>query len=317
MTQPFDCLIIGAGISGLLAGAELQKAGQNILIVDKARGVGGRMATRRKDGFAWDHGAQFARFRSAAIQDYLPAWTENNLLKLWFSSGSEPAWIGTQGMTSLPKGLAERLPVQLNCKVTSIRPLPTGWEVLDEGGGVYKANSLLITAPLPQALALLAPLDLEESLLENLSSIQYFPCLALLISLAEGTDKVPASGLSLEDHAVISWMADNQKKGISDRPSLTLHASPVWSERYFEADEAVITKLLLKFAADWIPSASLLNTQLMRWRYSLPQSQYTELFCKASATPHLLLAGDAFGGPRVEGAMLSGLAAAEWLIQNQ
>lgn len=322
MTDSFDCIIIGAGISGLLAGTQLQKAGQKILILDKARGVGGRMATRRKDGFAWDHGAQFARFRSAAIQNYLPSWASENLLKIWFSlADTEPAWIGTQGMTTLPKALAESLPVHLNCKIAGIqrcsKRFSKEWEILDERGECYSAKTVLITAPLPQAMALISNLELDEILHQNLRSIHYLPCLALLISLAEPTNQLPASGLSLDNNAVLSWIADNQKKGISALPSVTLHASPGWSEQYFDVDEAVVIDVLLKSAAEWLPSASILNTQLMRWRYSLPQSQYSELFCVASSSPPLLIAGDAFGGPRVEGAMLSGLAAAEWLHQNQ
>jgi predicted NAD/FAD-dependent oxidoreductase len=318
MTDSFDCIIIGAGISGLLAGTQLQKAGQKILILDKARGVGGRMATRRKGGFTWDHGAQFVRFRSAAIQNYLPSWASEKLLKIWFSpADTEPAWIGTQGMTTLPKALAESLPVLLNFKVAGMQRCSKGWEVMDERGESYSAKTILITAPLPQAMDLVSSLELDEILLQHLRSIHYLPCLALLISLAEPTNQLPASGLSLDNNAVLSWIADNQKKGISALPSVTLHASPSWSEQYFEMDEAVVSDLLLKSAAEWVPSASIINTQLMRWRYSLPQSQYSEPFCMASSSPPLLIAGDAFGGPRVEGAMLSGLAAAEWLHQNQ
>ena len=58
-TYTTDILIIGAGITGLIAGYHLNKAGREILIVDKSRGVGGRMATRRIGDASFDHGANF------------------------------------------------------------------------------------------------------------------------------------------------------------------------------------------------------------------------------------------------------------------
>ncbi|RYF72060.1 MAG: FAD-dependent oxidoreductase, partial [Cytophagaceae bacterium] len=57
-------LILGAGLAGLTAARELTRQGHTILIFDKGRGVGGRLATRRiADGRA-DHGAQYSSARS-------------------------------------------------------------------------------------------------------------------------------------------------------------------------------------------------------------------------------------------------------------
>ena len=54
-----DILIIGAGLAGLSAAVELQKAGKQVLVVDKGRGLGGRLAGRRIGDATFDHGAQF------------------------------------------------------------------------------------------------------------------------------------------------------------------------------------------------------------------------------------------------------------------
>ena len=47
-----SCIVVGAGISGLLAAHELRNAGWHVTVLDKGRGVGGRMATRRLGGAA-------------------------------------------------------------------------------------------------------------------------------------------------------------------------------------------------------------------------------------------------------------------------
>ena len=58
-----SCIVVGAGISGLLAARELSDAGWRVTVLDKGRGVGGRMATRRTGGARFDHGAQFFTVR--------------------------------------------------------------------------------------------------------------------------------------------------------------------------------------------------------------------------------------------------------------
>ena len=54
-----ETLIIGAGLSGLSAAQTLVRSGRSVLVVDKGRGVGGRLATRRIGDATLDHGAQF------------------------------------------------------------------------------------------------------------------------------------------------------------------------------------------------------------------------------------------------------------------
>ena len=42
----FDVAIIGAGLAGLTCAQQLHQAGYRVVIVEKSRGVGGRVATR-------------------------------------------------------------------------------------------------------------------------------------------------------------------------------------------------------------------------------------------------------------------------------
>ncbi|MEZ4685682.1 MAG: oleate hydratase [Bacteroidia bacterium] len=51
-------VIIGAGLSGLSAAIHLQKAGREVLVLEKNEKVGGRVQTDKKDGFLLDRGFQ-------------------------------------------------------------------------------------------------------------------------------------------------------------------------------------------------------------------------------------------------------------------
>lgn len=55
--QPLRVAVIGAGISGLACAYELRKGGAEVVVYESEDHVGGRMATRVKDGFHFDIGA--------------------------------------------------------------------------------------------------------------------------------------------------------------------------------------------------------------------------------------------------------------------
>ena len=66
-----DVIIVGAGMAGLSAARELEKRGRSVALLDKGRGVGGRMANRRFEGARFDTGAQFFSVRSRPFRRLL------------------------------------------------------------------------------------------------------------------------------------------------------------------------------------------------------------------------------------------------------
>ncbi|HCB48669.1 MAG TPA: hypothetical protein DEP47_03885 [Chloroflexi bacterium] len=112
----------------------------------------------------------------------------------------------------------------------------------------------------------------------------------------------------------IAWMADNYSKGVSQVPgAITIHAGPEFSLKYWDEADEMVAEYLLDAAAEWIGSNSKI-VHVHRWRYSKPLRLHPEPYLAISDPAPLIFAGDAFAGPRVEGAALSGLAAAEWLL---
>ena len=70
-------VIVGAGIAGLACARRLVQAGVPALVLDKGRGIGGRVATRRADGLQFDHGAQYVTAKgeefAAVLRDLITA----------------------------------------------------------------------------------------------------------------------------------------------------------------------------------------------------------------------------------------------------
>lgn len=329
MQEQRSCIVVGAGISGLLAARALVTAGWKITVVDKGRGVGGRMATRRivdrRVGTGiFDHGAQFFTVREERFQEHVTTWLEAGVAAEWSrgfpdasGGGGEdghPRYRGASGMTSIPKHLARDLDVRSGERVNAARIEDEGWAVLCEDGLEVHGNALVLTAPVPQSLEIVAD-DLPGSARTELERIQYDPCLAVL-ALLDGPSGLPAPGGVQIKGEPLDWIGDNQQKGISEAPTVTIHAGPRWSAEHFDDLGDDVASSLLDLAEEAIgpfPS-TVLQRSVARWRYSWVTESYPERCLIAATEPPLVFAGDGFGSPKVEGAALSGLAAAAALL---
>jgi predicted NAD/FAD-dependent oxidoreductase len=314
-----DILIVGAGLAGLLAATDLQASGFHPLVVDKGRGVGGRLASRRIGPATFDHGAQFITARTPRFAALLREWQGLGLVTEWYRGTNEEHiyWRGVPSMTAGPKHLAKSLNVRLEMKMTALKQESSRWLATFENGETIPASAVLLTAPVPQSLALLAAggVALEASIREQLERLEYEPCLAVMAVL-KGQSNIPQPGFIRFDSGPIGWIADNQAKGISAVSAVTIHATPAYSSEHWEADRQEIGRRLLEFAAPWLGS-ELAEFQVHAWRYARPRHEPDHRCLVLNQTPALLIAGDAFGGPRVEGAALSGWAAAEALKEIQ
>jgi len=318
--QNLDVLIVGAGMAGLCAAREFQRAGRSVLLLDKGRGVGGRMATRRIGRATFDHGAQFFTARDPRFAAAIAHWQEIGIAEEWCRGFTAEAdgharWHGQPSMTAAPKHLAHGLSVRTETKVVSLGQEAEHWWVETENGEIFRAGALLLTPPVPQSLALLETgrIPLRPEMRASLTSIIYQRCLAVLAVLA-GPSRVPVPGGFAPAAGPIIWIADNQQKGISAEPAVTIHASHAFSLERWDRDRTASGRLLLEAAQKWL-GAEVLEFEVHGWRYSKPLRVDEQPCMILSTRPPLVLAGDAFAGPRVEGAALSGWAAAEAILE--
>ncbi len=307
-------VVVGAGMSGLVAGRALREAGVEVEVVDKGRSPGGRLATRRIGDATVDHGAQFFTVRTPAFQRRVDDWLARGLVEIWshgFGSGDgHPRYVASRGMNSLAKDLALDLDVSCSTMAFAVRPAPSGgWHVAIDDGSMRTADAVVVTTPLPQAFALLV--DSGITLDESLMLTEYDRTVAWLAVLDRPPQIVAPGGVQAPTPEV-AFVADNQAKGVSAVPAITLHASAGWSEQHWDLDHDVLLDLLGSLAAPWLGSAVAVEAQVKKWRFATPRTSWPDP-CWSSADGTIVLAGDVFAGPRLEAAHNSGLAAAHAL----
>jgi hypothetical protein len=318
MSDARSCLIVGAGMAGLTAAGALQARGWSVVLLDKGRGVGGRMATRRIGESRLDHGAQFFTVRDARFQEAAHRWERAGWVGPWFAESGHVRYRASGGMNALAKHLSEPFDVRTETKVAQAEPADDGWRVTTEAGELFRAGALLLTPPAQQSAALLGTCleRFPSAIASALNGVDYDPCFALLVVL-DGASQVPPPGYIRPGGGPVEWIADNTQKGISaGAAALTIHARADFSRQYLEAPQEDVANLLLEAARPWF-GGQVTAWNLHRWRYSRPVEGGQSPLCLFAQQPACLaIAGDAWGGSRLEGAFLSGLGAAEKIAET-
>ena len=233
-----------------------------------------------------------------------------------FKDTGEVHYRGVGGMRTIATHLARNLDVRSKVEVKSISVEKTVWNVTDTNGNVFAGKCLILTPPVPQSLALLEAgnVRLEKSVRAELSRFAYNPCIAVMAVL-EGPSQIPAPGGMWFSGEAIAWLADNTVKGTclgaNGGCSITLHADADFSRAHW-SDATQAASFLLQKVAPWL-GARVKHFQTHRWLFSQPTHIHRDPVLSVHCPAQLVFAGDAFGGPRVEGAALSGLAAAACL----
>jgi len=310
-------VVIGAGIAGLAAARALQPR-HDVTVIERARSVGGRMATRRIGDATLDHGAQFFTVRTASFGRQVDAWHDAGLVRVWCHGFGErpdgyPRYIGTNGMNALAKDLAHDVDVRLGALAFAIRPSATtahGWDVVLDDARARAADAVVLTCPVPQSWALLA--TTETDLPESLFRTDYQRTIALLAVLDQPSSvPVPGAVQFDGDHpdSPFGFIADQHTKGVSAVPAVTFHAPNRWSAEHWDQPHRRLRDLLVDRARPWLGEAQIVEAQIKKWRFATPSPTWPDP-CWVGHGGRIVMAGDAFAGPRIEGAYESGLAAA-------
>ena len=317
-------VVVGAGISGCVCAYRLAEAGHDVILVEKGRGVGGRMATRRMGGARIDHGAQFFTVRDQRMKDLLAKWQSVGIVVPWYDSipGREELpksirYRGGNGMTAPAKILAQSFSCETNFFVESIF-FDEEWQINEKGGGQRKlfADHLVLTLPVPQTLELFqrSQFELQSKVMDQLAAVRYTRCLALL-GILDGPSILSDPGTRTYPIPEIDWISDNKVKGISEISACTVHASNSYSQQFWDSPDEERGPFLVEATEECL-KAKITDWTCHRWGFAKPlvtfgATQYT------SAWERISLAGDSFGGERIENAALSGWDAAQAILDQE
>lgn len=315
--------MVGAGLGGLLCARILGDHGLSVHVFEKSYRPGGRTCTRLLDDpLQFDHGAQYFTIRDPLLQRFVNSWINDQHVAVWEGRivsidtphefvGTPPTQrlVGVPTMQSLARHLATDLTTQWETEVHQVVSDNPGYRLLSTDGrdlGVY--DIVLWNAP-PKQTSLQVPSNCNW--IKQLSQVQMTPCWAVMVAL-ETPWEVPFDG-AFVNQGKLSWMARDSSKPKRPRHSDTwvLHSTTEWALANLDASkDDVASELILeakRIAGPNMPNTSYRSAH--RWLYARPEEALPASSLWDS-DKWLGACGDWCGGPRMEGALKSGISLA-------
>ena len=337
-----DVVVVGAGIAGLACAQALSQAGRRPLVLEKARGVGGRCATRRVRGQAVDHGVVFfhgsdpefhAVVRgaiSASSIERWPARVEGRGQPCQPDAFAEGEWrlASADGVSALPKSLAEGLDVRLGARVDRLEPTPGGFEVFVDGVATVRARDAVLALPLEQTCELLGSLAATSreaaSARALLAMTGSLPCLTVLAGYPAEAPMPEWDVLYPESSDSIQLVAhDSSKRRQPAFGALVFQARPCWSRQHLDEPVDRWREAMLGEAGRLIGAwaAAPIWSDVQRWRYARADrgNEFSvPLLLRWPAGVRLGLAGEAFApGGGIQAAWSSARRLARRLLDEE
>jgi renalase len=322
--------VVGAGLSGVTVAKRLS-ASCEVTVFEKARGVGGRMSTRRADLFSFDHGAQFFTARAIEFQEALKPLLLDGVVKPWCGQFIEfdgaqvvrryawnehqPHYVGVPSMSAVVKYFARGLDIRTNSRIIGLHRSST-WSLEDQNGIVYGPfDRVIITAPIAQTMALL-PNTISFFSSGPLPVMQ--ACYSLMLGFNEPLNlNFDAALVKNKD---ISWISVNSSKpGRPPAPTILVHATNRWADKHLETPSEEVLAYLLQEASDVIK----LDLNHLAKHRSVHLWRYANIKKQPSSDPYwdnelgIGVCGDWCLQGRVEAAFLSGFRLAQVLQKTQ
>ena len=268
--------VIGAGVAGIACAERLREHGLSPFLLEKSRGLGGRLATRRvPDGPSFDHGAQYVTARNPAFRERIHDAVDTGVARQWLPGtgsdgvkGADAWYVGTPTMNALIRPGAQGIETRLSTEVAAIVRQGPGWCLHMASPGVSeRVGAVVVTAPAPQTRRLVAA---EPHLAEGLADVTMAPCWSLMLELDGGAN--PGFDVLRSPNDDLAWVARNSSKPDRDgsRETWVAHAGVEWTSRHLEDDRDAVTRRMLATLLPLLGRSQqdVRHVSAHRWRYA-------------------------------------------------
>lgn len=313
--------IIGAGLAGAVLARRMREAGHDVSVFEKSRGAGGRMATRRANGFAFDHGAPWFTAQGASFREFLAPHIASGTVAQWpgrfvhlAADGteqpveSEPRCVVTPAMNALAKALVSGSDLRTGVHVAPLREPHLLHD--STGNALGRFDWIISTAPGPQAAELfadIAPLTLASGHMSGGFTAMF----GFTEDVAPGWDAA-----HLGDDVIASIIVNSAKPGRSGGgTAFVAHAQTAWAEERINDEPTAIRPLLAAAFTrlTGIDAGLAEYSTAHRWRYAHANASFADGFAICPEAG-LAACGDWCGGGGVEAAFTSANLLADNLI---
>jgi predicted NAD/FAD-dependent oxidoreductase len=339
--------IIGAGVAGLGCARTLRNHGVDVVVFDKGRSAGGRLASHRSGDFDADVGAPYFTIREEGFGREVQSWLAAGVVASWParvlslpSAGAKlvetPAvarYVAVPTMSALARHLSRDIAVQTSHRVDEI-DLRDGRFILSGVVGAAgttlgprdpgrpenlqpmgEFDTVVVCLPADQAHPLVR--RVHPALADAVAQVRCEPCLALaFVPKGDVLRHLPCDGVFFgrdgDADRTVAWLCrESSKPGRRDDDTWVLHADSAWSQLHLRDPDEDVQAALLGALSRWLaisPFAAQSAT-LRRWAFARGPSQQASgpLW---DAALRLGVGGDWTLGGRIEGAYSSGVALA-------
>ncbi|NJN74347.1 MAG: NAD(P)-binding protein [Limnothrix sp. RL_2_0] len=319
-----DVVVIGAGLAGIHCAQSLSKQGFSVALFDKSRGIGGRLATRRVDNIRLDHGlpsweilgehtAKLTKQLLAAdmLQPWLVLESDENIPAAWRRGELKTHFMAPDGMTAIAKFLASEITIHRAHHLVELKAESDHWQLLFQNESVVLARTVILAMPYPQ----IQPLIEEFSpLSKRLDGISYEPSLSLMLGYASLSLDFPWQELRLDNHPIFRKIILDGQKRSPQSATLVVQTHEDFAQSYLDAESLdAATAQIIETLQNTFDITPPLWSQIHRWRYALPKNILNCPYLALGTSLPLIACGDWCLGNGIEGAIASGIAAAESL----
>jgi len=334
--------IIGASISGLIAGKRLADAGHDVTIIEKNRSLGGRLSTIELDGMNMDVGISHFEGTSKTFNTFIDDLKTQGIVKDWTDEFSlydgtefhavdpnaDPKmnYVGVQGNQNIAQKLSRWVDIKSEEQAGGLtyigpdRSKKRSWMINLTDISVFECDAVIIATPAVEAYGIIQTVQnrtATRKIIRYIDEVRYDGCISLACTF---NHKVPVWDAIEVSHNDIQLITnESSKRGSAENTGLVFYSSPEFYRKYAQKGDEKTIQALLESASEIVDFNILQpkSTYLRHWKYFEARNPIDEYFMELEMNEApLALIGDYFNGTSLDDAFVSGHVLAEYWLNK-